>query len=114
MADYKDMVNSEFKENEENISPSIQNCVEGHNFRGKRGSISIGSALLKASICGKQRNPLISKLCTVEDVKNVSKTQQVHLKDRDGRICARGIVDLIITNGEEVGGLTLFLHQCAV
>ena len=28
MTDYKDMVNAEVKENEENISPSIQNCVQ--------------------------------------------------------------------------------------
>ena len=28
MTNYKNMVNDEFKENEENISPSIRNCVE--------------------------------------------------------------------------------------
>ena len=38
----------------------------------------------------------------------------MHLKDQDGRMRAHGIVDLTITNGEQVGGLTLFPHQCAV
>ena len=36
------------------------------------------------------------------------------LKDRDGHICAQDIVDVTIRNGEQVGGLTLFPHQCAV
>ena len=36
------------------------------------------------------------------------------LKDRDGHICAQGTVDVTIRNGEQVGGLTLFPHQCAV
>ena len=39
MMDYKDMVNEEFKENEENISPSIQNYVKDQNLRRERGSI---------------------------------------------------------------------------
>ena len=114
MANYKDMVNLEFKVNEKNISPSIQNSVEDRNFCRERGSISVGSALLKASICAKQRNPLISKQRIVKDVKNVSEAQQVHLKDRDGHICARKIVDSTIRNGEDVGGLILFPHQCTV
>ena len=38
----------------------------------------------------------------------------MHLKDQDGCICARRIVDLTIRNGEQVGGLTLFPHQCTV
>ena len=62
------MGNEEFKENEENISPSIQNCVKDQNLCKEYGSISIGNALLKASICAKQRNPLISKQCTTKDV----------------------------------------------
>ena len=114
MMDYKDMVNEEFDENEENISPSILNCVEGQNLRRQRGSISVGSALLKASVCGKQRHSLISKQRTTEDGQNVSEAQKVHLKDRDGCICAQGIVDVTIRNGEQIGGLTLFPHQCAV
>ena len=114
MTDYKKIVNEEFKENEENVSLSIQNCVEDQNLHRERASISVGSALLKESICGKQRNLLRSKQCTTKDVQNVSKAQQVHLKDRDGCICAWGIVDLTIRNGEQVGGLTLFPHQCAV
>ena len=80
----------------------------------KRGSISVGSVLLKASVCGKQRHSLISKQRTTKDGQNVSEAQKVHLKDRDGRICARRIVDFTIRNGEQVGGLTLFPHQCAV
>ena len=59
MMDYKDMVNEEFNKNEENISPSIQNCMEGQNLCRQHGSILVGSALLKASICGKQRHFLI-------------------------------------------------------
>ena len=114
MMDYKDIVNEEFDENEENISPSIQNCVEGQNLHRQRGSISVGSTLLKASVCGKQRHFLISKQRTTEDGQNVSEVEKVHLKDRDGRICARGIVDVTIKNGEQVGGLTLFPHQYAV
>ena len=108
------MVNEEFKENEENISPSIQNYVEDQNLCREHGSILLGSAILKASVCAKQRNPSISKQCTIKDGHNVSKAQQVHLKDQDGCICARGIVDLTIKNGEQVGGLTLFPHQCAI
>ena len=114
MMDYKDMVNEEFKEIEENISPSIQNYVEDQNLCRERGSISVGSALLKASTCGKQRHSLISKQHTTKDGQNVSEAKQVHLKDRDGRICARGIVDFTTRNGEQVGGLTFLLHQCAV
>ena len=114
MTDYKDMVNAEVKENEKNISPSIQKCEQDQNLRGERGSISVGSALLKASVCAKQRNRLTSKQCTTKDVQNVSKAQRVHLKDRDGCISAREIVDLTIKNKEQVGGLTLFPHQYAV
>ena len=44
------MVNEEFKENEENIFPSIQNCVEDQNLHRERGSILVESALLKASV----------------------------------------------------------------
>ena len=71
MTNYKDLVNEELKENEENISPSIQNCVEDQNLHRERGSISVGSALLKALVCAKQRNPLISKQCTTKDGQNV-------------------------------------------
>ena len=114
MTNYKNMVNDKFKENEENISPSIRNCVEDQNLHRERGSISVGSALLKASVCGKQRHSLLSKQGTSKDGQYVSKAQQVHLKDQEGRICARGIVDLTIGNGEQVVGLTLFPHQCAI
>ena len=69
---------------------------------------------MKASIQAKQRKALISKHCLSRDVQNVSKAEYVHLKDRDGCICAHGIVDFTIKNGEDVGGLTLFPHQCAV
>ena len=55
------MVNEEWKENEENIYPQIQNRVDNQNLRRERASISVGSALLKASICAKKKNPLISK-----------------------------------------------------
>ena len=108
------MVNEEWKENEENISPNIQNCVDNQNLRRERASISVGSALLKASICAKKKNPLISKQSTIRDGRTVSEAQQVLLKDQDGRIYAWGIVDGTIRNGEQVGGLTLFPHQCVV
>ena len=61
MTVYKDMVNEKFKKNEENISPGIQNCEKDQNFHRERGSISVENALLKASVCAKQRNSLISK-----------------------------------------------------
>ena len=61
------MVNEELKESEENISPSIQNCMDDQNLRREHASISKGSAVLKASVCAKQRNPLISKQCTTKD-----------------------------------------------
>ena len=82
------MVNEELKENVDNISPSIQNCVDDQTLRRKRVSISVGSALLKASICTKTRNPLVSKQSKTNDGRTVSKAQQVLLKDRDGHICA--------------------------
>ena len=69
------MRNEEFKENEENISPSIQNGVEDQNVRRERGSISVGSALLKVAVCAKPRNPLIPKQCRIKEVQNVSKVQ---------------------------------------
>ena len=108
------MMNEELKENAENISPSIQNCVDDQSLRREHASISVGSALLKALICAKTRNPLISKQSKTNDGRTVSKAQQMLLKDRDGHICAQGIVDMTIRNGEQVGGLTLFPHQCAV
>ena len=94
------MVNEEFKDNEENISPSTQNCMDDRNLRRERASISVGNAVLKASVCTKHTNPLISKQCTTKDGRIVLKAQQVHLKERDGRICARGIVDVTIRNEE--------------
>ena len=69
---------------------------------------------MKASICAKKENPLISKQSTTRDDRTVSKAQQVLLKDQEGRICVRGIMDVTIRNGEQVGGLTLFPHQYAV
>ena len=66
------MVNVEFKENGENITPRIQNGVEDQNVRRERGSILVGSALLKAAVCAKPRNPLILKQCRIKDVQNVS------------------------------------------
>ena len=38
----------------------------------------------------------------------------MNLKDRDVCICARGIVNVTIKNGDDVAGLTLFPHQCAI
>ena len=108
------MVNEELKENVENISPSIQNCMNDQSLHRERASISVGSVLLKASICAKPRIPLISKQSKTNNGRTVSKAQHVHLKDRDGHICAQGTVDVTIRNGEQVGGLTLFPHQCTV
>ena len=69
------MVNEELKENEENISPTIQNYKNAQILRRERAPISIGSAVLKASVCAKQQNPLISKQCTTEEGQTVPKAQ---------------------------------------
>ena len=67
MTNYKDMVNEEFNDNEENISPSTQNCMDDRNLHREYASILVGSTVLKASICTKHTNPLISKQCTTKD-----------------------------------------------
>ena len=102
-----------YMSNKENVPPSINHVTPTReDSRGSHGQLSLGRRILASTSGNNRRNnsPLNSTKRLYKSKEHVG----VHLKDGKGTVIGRGILETQIQVGDNVGGLILFPHQCAV
>ena len=109
----RDMDHGEYMSNKENVPPSINHITPTREHsHGNHGQLSLGRRILASTTDHNRRNnsPLNSARRLYKSKEHVD----VHLKDGNGTVIGRGILETQIQLGNKVGGLNLFPHQCAV
>ena len=97
----------------ENVRPSINYVTPTYQHsHGSHGKLSLGRRILASTSGHNRRNS--SPLNLARRLYKSKEHVGVHLKDGNGIVIGRGILDTQIQVGDNVGGLILFFHQCAV
>ena len=109
----KDMDHGKYMSNKENVPLSINHVTPTREHgRGSHGQLTLGRQMLASTSSHNRRNnfPLNLTRILYKSKEHVG----VHLKDDNGTVIGRGILETRIQVADNVGGLILFPHQCAI
>ena len=109
----KDMDHGEYMSNKENVPPSTNHVTPTRvHSRGSHIHLSLEKRISASTFGHNRRNnsPLNSARRLYKSKEHVG----VHLKYGIGTVIGRGILETQIQVCDNVGGLILYQHQCAV